>query len=61
MVDFEVNSRPLDVKKDNKVVKFFKKIFKSAWFEWVEIVSLIVIYLLPVILMAYVLTYFFGR
>ena len=61
MVDFEVNSRPLDVKEDNKVVKFFKKIVKSAWFEWVEIVSLIVIYLLPVILMAYVLTYFFGR
>ena len=61
MVDFEVNSRPLDVKEDNKVVKFFKKIFKSTWFEWVEIVALIVIYLLPVILMAYVLTYFFGR
>ena len=61
MVDFEINARPLDVKEDNKVVKFFKKIFKSTWFEWVEIVSLIIIYLLPVILMAYVLTYFFGK
>ena len=61
MVDFEVNSRPLDVKEDSKFVKFFKKIFKSTWFEWVEIIGLIVIYLLPVILMAYVLTYFFGR
>ena len=61
MADFEINARPLDVKEDNKVVKFFKKIFKSTWFEWVEIVGLIIIYLLPVILMAYVLTYFFGR
>lgn len=61
MADFDVNARPLDVKEDNKFVKTFKKIVNSKWFEWVEIGFLILIYLLPVILMIYVMGYFFAR
>ena len=61
MADFDINARPLDVKEDNKFVKTFKKIINSKWFEWVEIGFLILIYLLPVILMIYVMGYFFAR
>ena len=61
MADFDVNARPLDVKEDNKFVKWFKKVINSTWFEWVEIGFLILIYLLPVILMIYVMGYFFAR
>ena len=59
---FEYNARPLGVKEDNRFVKFCKqKIFKTKWFEYVSIGFIILVYLLPVILMAYVLTYFFNR
>ena len=61
MADFDVNARPLDVKEDNKFVKLFKQVVNSKWFEWVEIGFLILIYLLPVILMIYVMGYFFAR
>ena len=61
MADFDINARPLDVKEDNKFVKWWKKATKSRWFDYVTTALIIGIYCLPVALMVYVLIYFFNR